>query len=141
MSIDEIIMTYVIHFVVPPLDDPPCGATDIQEAIIAAARRHGSNGRGKHGVAGYIRMLAQIKCKRFDRWVMRAMDEQVKGRSPRSTEEVTARLRERGLNIQPLRDLASVMKLGILPREKEPSSLAMELEEAMRYIKSQPTNN
>jgi hypothetical protein len=91
VSIDEL----------PPLDDgPPSSATDILDAIIAAARRHGSNGRGKDGVEGYIRMLADIGCKTFDRWVIRAMVEQVEDRSrarelsPEEFEELSARFRE-----------------------------------------------
>jgi hypothetical protein len=62
-------------------DGPPSSATDFLDAIIAAARRQGSNGRGKDGVEGYIRMLARIGCRTFDRWVIRAMVEQVEDRS------------------------------------------------------------
>jgi hypothetical protein len=89
----------------PPLDDgPPSSTTDFLDAIIAAARRHGSNGRGKDGVEGYIRKLAHIGCRTFDRWVIRAMVEQIEGRShaqelwPEAIEEVKPRFRERGVD-------------------------------------------
>jgi hypothetical protein len=137
MSVDEIVMGYVINFVVPPLDGPPSSATDILEAIIDAARRHGSNGHGKDGVEGYIEMLAQIECRAFDRWVIRAMGEQVKGNSPKSIDEAKARLRERGVDEKKVHDLASVMKYGSLPPEKEPSSLLKDLEDCARYIGQQ----
>jgi hypothetical protein len=110
MSLNEIVVEYAIHLVVPPLDDPPSRATDFVEAIIDAARRHGCNGRGKDGVEGYIRMLAQIECKTFDKWITRAMLEQVKGRSPQSIEEAKARLRDRGVDEKKVYDLARVMK-------------------------------
>jgi hypothetical protein len=134
MRLDEIVMEHVIHLVAPPLDDPPSSATDFVEAIIGAARRHGSNGRGKDGVAGYIRMLAQIECKTFDKWVIRAMDEQVKGRSPQSIEEVKARLQDRGVDFKKVSDLAFAMKFGSLPSEKEPSKLMADLEDCARYF-------
>jgi len=115
MSLDEIVMEYLISVDEPPRlnDGPPSSATDFLDAIIAAARRHGSNGRGKDGVEGYIRMLAHIGCKTFDRWVIRAMVEEVKDRSPKSTEEVKARLRERGVDEKKVYDLAHVMKGGL----------------------------
>jgi hypothetical protein len=81
-------------------DGPPSSATDFLDAIIAAARRQGSNGRGKDGVEGYIRMLARIGCRTFDRWVIRAMVEQVEDRSrphrvsPEEMEEFSAIIRE-----------------------------------------------
>jgi hypothetical protein len=133
MSFDAIVMEYVIHLVVPPLDDPPSSATDLVEAIIDAARRHGSNGRGKDGVEGYIRMLARMGCSTFDMWVNRAMVAQVKGGSPKSTAEVKARLRERGVD-KTVYDLAFAMKHGSLPPEKEPSRLAKDLEDCAPYI-------
>jgi hypothetical protein len=117
MSVNEIVMEHVIHLVASPLDDPPSTATDFLEAIIEAARRHGGNGRGKGGVAGYIRMLAQIGCKTFQEWVIRAMVEQVKGRSPTSIEAVKARLRERGVDEKKVYNLAHVMKYGKLLSE------------------------
>jgi hypothetical protein len=134
MSVDEIVMGYVINFVVPPLDSPPSSPTDILEAIIDAARRHGGNGRGKDGVGGCIRMLAQIGCRTFDKWVIRAMAEQVKGRSPKSIEEVKARLGERGVDVKALYDVASVMRYGRLPSEREPSRLSKDLEDCARYF-------
>jgi hypothetical protein len=135
MSLDAIVKQYVIYLVVPPLDDgPPSGATDFVDAIIAAARRHGSNGRGKDGVEGYIRRLAQIGCRTFDHWVIRAMVEQVNSRSPKSLEDVKARLRERGVNVKVLYDLAFVMKHGSLPPEKKPSRLSTDLEDCVRHF-------
>jgi hypothetical protein len=135
MSLDAIVKEYVIYLVVPPLDDgPPSGATDFVDAIIAAARRHGSNRRGKDGVEGYIRMLAQIGCRTFDRWVIRAMAEQVNGSSPKALEDAKARLRARGVDVKVLYDLAFAMKYGSLPPEQEPSSLAADLEDCARHI-------
>jgi hypothetical protein len=138
MSVDEIVLNYVIHIVEPPLDDdPPSSATDILDAIIAAAARHGSNGHGKGGVAGYIRFLALIGCRPFDSWVIHAMDAQVKARSPQSIEEANTKLRERGMDVKSLRNLAHVLKFGRLPPEPpetKPSSLAKDLEEAVRYL-------
>jgi hypothetical protein len=139
MSVNEIVMEYAIRLVVPPLDDPPSSATDLLEAIIDAAGRHGSNGRGKDGVAGYIRMLAQIECKTFDKLITRAMLEQVKGRSPQSIEEAKARLRDRGVDEKKVYDLAHVMKYGSLPSEKKPSKSATLLEDlrhAHQYMNS-----
>jgi hypothetical protein len=88
-----------------PLDDgPPSSATDFLDAIIAAARSHGSNGRGKDGVEGYIRKLARIGCKTFDRLVIRAMVEQVKDMSrahdlsPEAIEKSIARFQARGVD-------------------------------------------
>jgi hypothetical protein len=137
MSVNEIVMEYAIHLVVPPLDDPPSSATDFVEAIIDSARRYGSNGRGKGGVGGYIRMLAEIGCKTFDKWIVRAMLEQVKGGSPRSIEEIWAGLRERGVE-RTIYDLAFVMRLGILPLEnKTPKSELLEdLQLAHQYLNS-----
>jgi hypothetical protein len=63
-------------------------------------------------VEGYIRMLAHIGCKTFDRWVIRAMVEQVKGRSPKSREEIEARLRERGVDVKAAYELAVRIKFG-----------------------------
>jgi hypothetical protein len=135
MSVNEIVMEHAIHLVAPPLDDPPSSATDVVEPIIDAARRHGSNGRGKGGVEGYIRMLAQIECKSFDKWIIRAMDEQVKGRSPQSIEEVKRRLRERGVDEKKVYDLAHVMKYGRLLHDKESSKRGTELEEGLRQAR------
>ena len=134
MSLDEIVMEYLISVDEPPRlnDGPPSSATDFLDAIIAAARRHGSNGRGKDGVEGYIRMLAHIGCKTFDRWVIRAMVEQVKGRAPKSTEDIKARLRERGEDVKAAYDLAFTKKFGRPPPERERSSLATELD----YVRS-----
>jgi hypothetical protein len=117
MSFDEIVMEYVVHLVVPPLPldvGPPSSATDFMDAIVDAARRLGSNGRGKGGVGGYIRMLAQTGCRTFDRWVIRTMVEQVNGKLPKSIEEVKARLRERGME-KAARNIAFVMKHGSFP--------------------------
>jgi hypothetical protein len=130
MSVNEIVMEYAIHLVVPTLDDPPSSATDFVEAVIDAARRHGSNGRGKGGIEGYIRMLAQIECKTFDKWVIRAMDEQVKARSPQSIEGVKARLAERGVE-KTVYNLALVMKHGVLPPENETPKFPTELLEGL----------
>jgi hypothetical protein len=135
MSLDAIVKEYVRYLVVPPLDDgPPSGATDFVDAIIAAARRHGSNGRGKDGVEGYIRMLAQIGCRTFDRWVIRAMVEQVNGGSPKFLEDAKASLRERGVDVKVLYDLAFLMKYSSLPPEKKPSRLSTDLEDCARHI-------
>jgi hypothetical protein len=135
MTPNEIVMEYGIDLVEPRLDDgPPNSATDWLEAIIDAARSHGSNGRGRDGVEGYIRTLAQIGCKTFDRWVIRAMVERVKDSSPKSIEEVEARLRERGVDPKVLHDLAFVMKHGWLPPEKEPSSFLTGIEHCPRYF-------
>ena len=122
MSLDEIV--YLKFVDEPPrLDDgPPSSATDFLYAIIAAARRHGSNGRGKDGVEGYIRMLAHIGCKTFDRWVIRAMVEQVKGRAPKSTEDIKARLRERGEDVKAAYELAITIKSGRPPPERRGGS-------------------
>jgi hypothetical protein len=88
-----------------PLDDgPPSSARDFLDAIIAAARRHGSNGRGKDGVEGYILMLARIGCRTFDRWVIRTMIEQVEARyrghelSDQEVAEIEASMREDGVD-------------------------------------------
>jgi hypothetical protein len=132
MSVNEIVMEYAIHLVAPPLDDPPSSATDFVEAIIDAARRHGSNGRGKGGVGGYIRMLAEIGCKTFDKLIVRAMLEQVKGRSPQSIEEAKARLAERGVE-KTVYNLAFVMKHGVLPSENETSKIPTELLEDLQF--------
>jgi hypothetical protein len=141
MSLDEIVMEYLIFVDEPP--SPPSSTTDFLDAIIAAATRHGSNGRGKNGVEGYIRMLAHIGCKTFDRWVIRAMVEQVKGRSPKSTEEIEARLRERGVDVEAAYDLAFTIKFGRPPPERERSSLATELEDLRSQLpfKSSPDSN
>jgi hypothetical protein len=143
MSLDEIV--YLKFVDEPPrLDDgPPSSATDFLYAIIAAARRHGSNGRGKDGVEGYIRMLAHIGCKTFDRWVIRAMVEEVKDRSPKSTEEVKARLRERGVDVKAAYDRAFGIKYGRTPPERERSSLATELDSVRSLLpfKSSPDSN
>jgi hypothetical protein len=58
-------------------------------------------------------MLAEIGCKTFEKWVIRAMLEQVKGRLPQSIEEAKARLAERGLE-KTVYNLAFVMKHGVL---------------------------
>jgi hypothetical protein len=137
MSVDEIVVEHLIHLVAPPLDDPPNGATDFVEAIVDAARRHGRNGRGKGGVGGYIRMLAEIKCKTFDKWIIRAMLEQVKGGSPQSIEEAKARLRKQGVDVKAVYDIAHAMKYGRLPPENKPSSFATDLQECVQYIKQQ----
>jgi len=85
-------------------DGPPSSATDFLDAIIAAASGHGSNGRGKDGVEGYIRKLARIGCRTFDRLVVRTMVEQVEARyrgdelSPEAIEKSRARLRARGVD-------------------------------------------
>jgi hypothetical protein len=112
------------------LDDGPLSsATDFPDAIIAAARRHGSNGRGKDGVEGYIRMLARIGCRTFDRWVIRAMVEQVKGRSrahelsPESIEEVKAELREQGVDLDAMLHAAYEAKYGSGGRELWPDEI------------------
>ena len=110
-------------------DGPPSSATDFLDAIIAAARRHGSNGRGKDGVEGYIRMLAHIGCRTFDRWVIRAMVEQVKGRyrghelSPESIEESEASWRERGLDPAAVLRAAYEAKYGSGGRELWPDEI------------------
>jgi hypothetical protein len=131
MSVDEIVVEHVIHLVVPPLPDPPSSAIDLLEAIIDAAKRHGSNGRGKDGVAGYIRMLAEIECKTFDKWIIRAMLEQVQGRSRQSIEETKARLAERGVE-KTVYNLAFVMKHGVLPPENGTQKVAQQLLEDLQ---------
>jgi hypothetical protein len=121
-GIPETLLKYLPHpsaDEVPPLDDgPPSSATDVLDAIIAAARRHGSNGRGKDGVEGYIRMLADIGCRTFDRWVIRAMVEQVEGwsgadeLSPEEIEEEKARWRAQGVDFDALLQKANEEKYG-----------------------------
>jgi hypothetical protein len=127
MRLDEIVMQYLISVdELRPLDDgPPSSATDFADAIIAAAGKHGANGRGKDGVEGYIRMLARIGCRTLDRWVIRAMVAQVKGRSPKSRKEVEARLQERGVDLEAMFGAAFLIKHGRWPPE---SSFAKGLE-------------
>jgi hypothetical protein len=104
MGLPETILNYMHHLSADEMlrldDGPPSSATDFLDAIIAAARRQGSNGRGKDGVEGYIRMLARIGCRTFDRWVIGAMVEQVEDRSrphrvsPEEMKEFSATIRE-----------------------------------------------
>jgi diadenosine tetraphosphatase ApaH/serine/threonine PP2A family protein phosphatase len=123
----------------PPLDDgPPSSATDFLDAIIAAARRHGSNGHGKDGVEGYIRKLAHIGCRTFDRWVIRAMVEQVEGRSrahelsPEDIEECNAELRERGVDPDTVLHAAYEAKYGSRHDELWPDEIEDPYELASR---------
>jgi hypothetical protein len=114
-----------------PLDDgPPSSAADILDAIIAAARRHGSNGRGKDGVEGYIRMLADIGSRTFDRWVIRAMVEQVEDKFrahevlPEEMEEFSARTRERfGMDPAAVLQKAREEKYGPERNELDPGEI------------------
>jgi hypothetical protein len=56
------------------------------------------------------------------------------GRSPQSIEEVKPRLRERGVDVKAVYDLAHVMKYGSLPPEEEPSRFLKDLEDCAPYF-------
>src|SRR6478736_8601494 len=90
-----------------------CGAQEIVDAIITAAVRRGSDGRGKDGLDGHMSKLARTNRRRFGILLGRALRLKMKAKPDErdrlgsnkyiiTREEAEARLREHGIPVEVL---------------------------------------
>jgi hypothetical protein len=90
----------------PPESAGPSGTRDLMEAVVNAAIRHGSDGRGKNGLVGYMLLLERTEPKTFDmltgvvqRWQASRPDRPNKPKPRPTEEEILAEMRALGMDV------------------------------------------
>jgi hypothetical protein len=85
----------------------PKGTRDLTEAVINAATRHGSDGYGENGLAGYVVQLERTDPKFFDRliglaqlWHAMRPKQPEESIYPTSEEELNATMRALGMDVE-----------------------------------------
>jgi hypothetical protein len=113
-----------------------CSAQDIMDAIITAAERCGSDGRGKDGLDGHMYKLARTNRRRFGILLGRALRLKMKAKPDErdrlgsnkyilTREEAEAQLREHGIPVEVLRLMPHPSPEEVLagpPESAEPNS-------------------
>jgi hypothetical protein len=100
----------------------------VKEAILEAAERSGSNGKGKDGAVGYLVWLSRTEPAVFGRMLEKIMPTQIdvkdKTTHAMTPDEAVARLRERGLPVpQDLLDLTKHVVKAVQQRNDEDDEL------------------